>query len=588
MSSATQDSAFDKMPRTCAKRGFSAILVAAFAARASAQTELISADPSGAVGNGDSVRVDISADARFVTFTSSASSLVPGDTNGLFDVFVRDRQLGLTTRVSVGPGGVEGDGASEFSKLSPDGRFVAFASYATNFVASDTNGELDVFVVDRTLGTIVRASVDASGAEADGASYAEGFSADDRWLAISSLATNLVPNDTNHVRDVFVRDLQTGQMELISVGPGGIQSNGATVRAALSADARYVAFESWGDDLVPNDTNGTMDVFVRDRLLGITTRESVGPNGIEADGKSDGPAISGDGRFVGFASYADNFVPNDHNDASEVFLRDRWLGTTELVNTSLTGGVPNSDSHLPGLSFDGRYVSFNSQASDVVPNDTNGQGDVFVLDRATHLIRLVSLATSGAQGDGLSIFPVISADGREVVYESASTDFTPGDANGLRDIFASSTGLGADPVTSYCTAKQNSAGCTPSIAFDGWPSVGAPSGFSIRALDVVNQKFGLLLYSTQGGAALAFGGGTLCCQAPLARTPLQSSLGNSSASYDCSGNYAFDFDAWIATGNDTALVAGAHVFAQYWSRDPHFAAPNGIGLTNALSFELGP
>lgn len=552
-------------------------------------TELVSADPQGAVANGDSWRPDASADASLVVWGSKASNLIASDANGVSDVFLRDRVGATTARVSEGPGGAEANGASQLPKISSQGRWIAFMSLASNLGAPDANGTWDVYLVDRSAGSIVRATTAAGGGESDGASFANGFSGDERWMAVSSLATNLVANDTNGVRDLFVRDLAAGgPWVLVSTDAAGNPSDGPTIRSSFSWDGRFIAFESWGSNLVPGDTNGQMDVFVRDLVTGLVTRESVGNGGVESDGISDGPWISGDGRWVGFASYATTFVPGDLNGASEVFVRDRELGLTALVSVPLAGAVPDLDSHLPGISFDGRYVSFNSMASDLVPGDTNGVGDIFVADRATGTIARVSLASGGGQGDGLSIFPIPTRRGDAVVFESSSTTFAPPDANGVRDVFVSSAAPSCEPVTRYCTAKTNSLGCAPAIGFDGWPSVANPGPFTLRASGLLNQKFGLLLYSLSGPAATSFGGGTLCCQGPFRRTAVQGSGGTPPPASDCSGSYAFDFNGHAATGVDPALVLGAAVWAQYWSRDPGFAPPANVGLTDALAFTLCP
>lgn len=572
------------------------LVVGCFAALASAAvaqapfTELVSADTLGQVANGDSWRPDGSLDLRFVVWGSKASNLVANDTNGVVDVFLRDRVSGATTRVSEGSGGTQSNGASQLPKVSGAGRYVSFMSLASNLGASDVNGTWDVYLVDRANATIVRASVALGGGETDGTSFANGFSGDERWMAISSLATNLVANDTNAVRDLFVRDLVAGGPWIrVSTDALGNEGDGPTIRSTFSHDGRFIAFESRAANLVLGDTNGEMDVFVRDLITGVVTRESVGSGGVESDGLSDGPWISGDGRWVGFASYATNFVAGDSNNASEVFVRDRELGVTSLISAPLSGAVPDLDSHLPGLSFDGRFVSFNSMASDLVAGDTNGVGDVFLADRATGVITRVSLvppALGGGEGDGLSIFPVLSRTGDTVVYESSSTTFAPSDANGVRDVFVSSAAAPCEPVTRYCTAKTNSLGCTPSIGFDGWPSVANPAPFTLRASQVQNQKAGLLLYSLTGPSGASFGGGTLCCQAPIRRTSVQLSGGSVPPTNDCSGSFGFDFNAYAASGADPALVQGARVWAQYWARDPGFAPPANVSLTDALAFEL--
>jgi Tol biopolymer transport system component len=205
----------------------------------------------------------MSAGGRFIAFESDATNLIPGDTNGSRDVFVRDRKTGTTTRVSVGTGGVQGDGDSIYPSISADGRLVAFTSYATNLVPGDTNGGPDVFVRDRKTGTTRRVSLGPGGVQGDVGSGRLAISADGRFVTFESDDTNLVRGDTNEEWDIFVRDLHRGTTRRVSVGPGGVQGNSYSLDPAISADGRFVALESNATNLVPDDTNNALDVFVR-------------------------------------------------------------------------------------------------------------------------------------------------------------------------------------------------------------------------------------------------------------------------------------------------------------------------------------
>jgi Tol biopolymer transport system component len=228
-------------------------------------TERVSLGPNGVQGNGSSGNISnpvLSADGRFVAFDSAASNLVPGDTNGVLDVFVHDRRLGTTRRVSVGPNGRQGNAGSYAPVLSANGRFVAFYSAADNLVRGDTNRSLDVFVHDRRLGTTRRVSVGPNGRQGNAGSYVPVLSANGRFVAFDSAASNLVPGDTNDSTDVFVHDRRLGATRRVSVGPNGRQGNDGSTYAALPADGRFVAFTSFASNLVPGDTNGALDVFV--------------------------------------------------------------------------------------------------------------------------------------------------------------------------------------------------------------------------------------------------------------------------------------------------------------------------------------
>src|SRR5882672_2313784 len=229
-------------------------------------TTRASVDSSGVEGNYSSDSPSISADGRFVAFSSIATNLVPGDTSYFADVFLRDRVAGTTERISVGAGGGEANAASETPRISADGRFVAFASDASNLVSGDTNANTDIFVYDRIHGTLERVSLTAAGAEANSGSLAPSISADGRLVAFESYSTNLVPGDTNASRDVFVRDRLAGTTERVSVATGGAQGNGASQSASIAEVGRFVAFSSLATNLVPGDGNGATDVFVRDRL----------------------------------------------------------------------------------------------------------------------------------------------------------------------------------------------------------------------------------------------------------------------------------------------------------------------------------
>ncbi len=351
--------------------------------RLNATTEIVSVALGGLPSDGMSGYAAISADGRFVAFQSTATNLVPGDTMLLQDVLVRDRLLGTTERVSVDSNGLEANGGSFQPSISADGRFVAFFSEAWNLVPGDTNGELDVFVRDRLLGTTERASVSTTGAEGDRMSGLPSISADGRWVAFSSLASTLVPGDTNQALDVFVRDRLLGATERVSVGSNGSEGNQGSDYPSISPDGRFVAFESWSSSLVPGDTNGVTDVFLRDRQLGTTERVSLGAGGMQADGESVDPTVSADGRCVAFWSVATNLVAGDTNARLDVFLRDRQAGTTERVSVGSAGSQANADSSWAALSADGRCIVFISKADNLVAGDTNQRDDVFARDRGT-------------------------------------------------------------------------------------------------------------------------------------------------------------------------------------------------------------
>lgn len=335
----------------------------------------------------------VSASDRYVTFFSKATNLVPNDQNNAFDAFLRDRELGTTERVSVSTAGAEGndDSIASRASVSATGRYVMFNSAASNLVPGDTNGVDDVFVRDRLAGTTKRVSLASnSGDQANGESVGFEISPSGRHVSFQSDASNLVPGDTNNGTDAFVRDLRTGETERVSLsseGQEGINCNyfgqlpcGSS--PVMSADARYIAFVSVAPNLVPDDTNGEWDIFVRDREADSTERVSITSHEQQASEWSQAPDISGDGRYVAFNSGAIEFDPCPHGSYNDCFnrnfVRDRSLGTTQQISVSSSGEQGNAHSYSPTLSLDGNSIAFWSEADNLVPDDTNDVGDVFV------------------------------------------------------------------------------------------------------------------------------------------------------------------------------------------------------------------
>jgi Tol biopolymer transport system component len=396
--------------------------------------QLVSVDSSGAQGNNDSYEPMLSEDGRYVAFSSRAANMVPGDTNGICDVFVHDRQTKTTERVSVDSNGVQGDSDSYAPSISADGRYVAFYSYATNLVSGDTNGTFDIFVYDRQTKTTERVSVDSAGVQGNGSSEAHSISADGRYVAFSSDASNLVTGDTNGTTDVFVYDRQTDAIRRVSVNATGTEGNGSSVFPSISADGRYVAFYSFARNLVTPHTGSYYDIFVYDLQTNDIKLVSVNSTGVQGNDHSSKPSISADGRYVTFSSSASNLVTGDSNSKEDIFVYDRQTNAIQRVSVNSTGAQGNDDSNMASISADGRYVAFRSGASNLVPGDTGAFYDIFVYDRQTNAIKRVNVDPSGAEGNMGGFDPCISADGQYVVFYSSSTNFVP-DTNGFADIF---------------------------------------------------------------------------------------------------------------------------------------------------------
>jgi Tol biopolymer transport system component len=286
-------------------------------------TTRVSVADNGDEAAGESMAPSISADGRFVAFVSSAENLVAGDSNGARDVFVRDRVAPGTFRVSIATGGAQANNDSRETAISGDGRFVAFQSSASNLVAGDTNGSLDIFVHDRVTGETRRVSVDATGAQANSDSYSPSISADGGSVAFSSFSSNLVAGDSNGAADVFVKEIVPGTVVRASVSSEGAEADAESFLPSLAPEGGHVVFKSLASNLVAGDTNGTEDIFLRDLLTGTTSRISEARDGSEADGPSDSPVVAGGALAVAFASGATNLVPGDGNFALDVFVSAR-------------------------------------------------------------------------------------------------------------------------------------------------------------------------------------------------------------------------------------------------------------------------
>ena len=410
-------------------------------------TERVSVASDGTQSNHHSPSAPaISDDGRYVVFNSFASNLVENDTNEVSDVFVRDRDTGITERISISSDGTVSTSSDGTEKKSPiygsaisgDGRYVIFNSGATNLVENDTNEVFDAFVYDRDTGITERVSVSSCDCQSNNASGASGISDEGRYVVFYSQASNLVAGDTNGSQDVFVRDRDTGITERVSVASDGTESNDSSNNPAISGDGRYVVFRSPATNLVDDDTNEKTDIFVHDRDTGITEQVSI----LSSDGTESIDVIEGfsdDGRYMVFSSFASNLVAGDTNGAYDVFVHDRNTGITELVSVASDGTQGNNTSYSSVISGNGRYVTFSSWASNLVAGDTNGSQDVFLHDRDTGITERVSIASDGTQSNwGVNLYSAISGDGRHVAFNSDASNLVANDTNGFYDIFVHS------------------------------------------------------------------------------------------------------------------------------------------------------
>ncbi|MBP1684962.1 MAG: domain protein beta Propeller [Deltaproteobacteria bacterium] len=426
--------------------------------------DLVSVNINGVSGNLPSGGAALSADGNVVAFFSDANNLVSGDSNQARDVFVRDRNALQTERVSVSSAGGQANGASQSNGGAPaindDGTLVAFYSDASNLVAGDSNGAADVFLRNRAAGTTELVSVSLSGKSGNGASRFPSISADGRLIAFQSAASDLVAGDTNNKTDIFVRDLQSGVTERLC----GVEPNADSSAPSISADGNFVAFVSSATNLVVTDTKGRKNVFVCDRAASSIELISVNAAGAPGNADSIVPVINGDGSVVAFKSNADNLVAGDSNGNVDVFVRDRMAGATERISISVIGTDSNGESYAPAVSRDGRFVVFGSEATNLVSHDTNTAADLFVRDRQNRFTLLADLLANGFQPSaGIPDAPAaISADDKTVAFASFVSQYVPNDLNEQADVFASSNPfvcaaasscpVGFSCVAGFCTA----------------------------------------------------------------------------------------------------------------------------------------
>jgi archaellum component FlaF (FlaF/FlaG flagellin family) len=346
-----------------------------------------------------------------------------------------------TTVISVDTTGQPAPHSSLYPTMSADGRYVAFQASASNLVANDTNSTPDIFLRDTRSGITTRVSVDSDGNQANGISENPAISANGRYVSFNSRGTNLVPGDTNNDTDIFVHDRMTGETSRVSVDSNGVQANQSSFISSISDDGRFVAFNSAATNLVSGDTNSETDIFVHDRSTGNTERVSVNYQGLQVYDESRNPNISGDGRYVAFNSQYPFYVPNDNNGVADVFVYDR--NTTSVSRVSVNsdgdetvGGFGSGILSPFSLSEDGRFIVFSSSASNLVEDDNNGAADIFVRDQLLGVTSRVSVDSAGSEGsDHSRHHAAISADGRFVVFKSDADDLVAVDTNSSSDIF---------------------------------------------------------------------------------------------------------------------------------------------------------
>ncbi len=395
----------------------------------------------------------MSANGRFVAF-HSIFPLVAEDKNLTTDIYVHDRLTKLNSRVSVSSSGEEGNSISVFPSISADGRYVAFISEASNLVQGDTNNQEDIFVYDRVAKQTTRVNVSSAGIQANedpfgnglliGAAYKVQISTDGRYIVFASGSNNLVANDTNNLPDIFVRDRLTKQTTRVSINSDGSEGNLGNVAfqnvnhgLGISANGQFVVFHSQLNNLVNGDNTNEIDVFLHNRQTKQTKRVNI-----ESVGQITGnPSISADGRFIAFMSSSESLVPNDTNKTLDVFLYDRLTQKTTRVTVASNGDQANAQSYAPGISADGNFIAFISEATNLTSLPVTQQ-NVYIHNRLTGKTSIVNVNSQGNQGSGLWTTylptissPSLSADGRYIAFETSAPFLVSGDFNEAHDIF---------------------------------------------------------------------------------------------------------------------------------------------------------
>lgn len=418
--------------------GCLALMVAGFSCiQARAQTTLLSSGVGGAPSNGTSVEPRASGDGRYIVFASDAANLIPGGSNGLRQIFRVDRVTGTTQLVSSTSSGVQANGPCRTPDVSDDGRYVAFASLASNLGAFG-GPEYFIFVKDMVAGTLQNASVSNSGAVSERTCEMPEISADGRFVTFLTTAGNLVPGDTGDLKDAFLRDRLSATTTRVSTGPGGEQANADTLSCDLARNGGFVAFHTLATNLLAGGTCN--QVFVKDMSSGALERASVDSNGTPAAGCSWYPALSADARYVAFASSASNLVAGDTNGREDIFVRDRLSGTTIRASVSTSGTQSNNYCGVPSISNDGRIVSFDSPANNLVAGSfPSNRSYLYVRNLDTSETVMASLSSSGGapnsdSADGARGHCMIG-NGTEVAFASFAGNLVIGDNNGFHDAF---------------------------------------------------------------------------------------------------------------------------------------------------------
>jgi uncharacterized repeat protein (TIGR01451 family) len=350
---------------------------------------LASTSDLGVKANAAAVVPDISADGTKVAFYSHANNLDPADPDFLADIYVKDLVTGDIVLASTSDAGVKGNRDSFVPTISADGTSVAFYSSSNNLDPADGDLLPDVFVKDLVTGDIVLASTSDAGVKGNNESILPAISGDGGRVAFASKARNLDPADTDTTEDIYVKDLITGDIVLASTSDAGLKGNASSVEATLSSDGVRVGFVSFSSNLDPADVDTDRDIYVKDIATGDLTLASASDAGVKSNAGSFRPDISADGRRVGFDSNGTNLDPVDVDPTLDIYVKDLVTGDVALASASDTGEKGTGHSIGPTLSDDGMRVAFSSNATNLEPADEDALSDIYVKEHALVDLSLV-------------------------------------------------------------------------------------------------------------------------------------------------------------------------------------------------------
>ncbi len=508
------------------------VLLASIAPAQVCEPRRLSVDAAGAQADRGSTTPCFSADGRHLAYASSATNLVPGDGNACDDIFVVELATGVVERASLADGGAEANGASNGPSLSADARRVCFSSFATNLAAGDANGQNDIYVRDRAAGTTTLVSRGLAGGAAQGSSFTARISPDGRRVAFLSWAADLAPGDYNGARDLFIHDLATGgttRVQAPGVEPDG--PSGGNFGARWSEDGRWLAFASEATNLVPGDLNARMDVFVLDLVAGSIALASRQANLLQHGADTDLADLSLDGRTLLVLSAAKSWVGGDHNDALDLYAVDRATLAASCVSLGWEGTTTTGGAWVGALSRDGRFATFVSDSEKLVQGDNNGQRDAFLVDRLAGAIERVNASPVTGPSTGGVNFPAMHPDGDLVACVTGAADLAPGDTNDAWDVYL----LGCKAGTPAChgssvpcpcgNAGGAGAGCASSagtgarLVAQGRAALSADT-LALTIHDAPPQAtVQLLCGASVAGQGTPFGDGVRCFGAPFHASP---------------------------------------------------------------------